>query len=141
MILKRNTKILDLLSLCFNLAAELNATHVFNSAWDGHARFHVVWQLLQSSLLTLAALTLFPTEEKEEPQTCFIPSPRTTKHDLLPLKILLLEPVTFLLATLLSPLYGGTFFPYNAPHYNLKLFATLPIGNNDGSGFIHFAAC
>ncbi|MBU1378324.1 MAG: DUF2306 domain-containing protein [Alphaproteobacteria bacterium] len=51
-------------SLCvltFGLAVpilEINATHVWNPAWPGHARLHEVWQLITNVVLALACLWL-----------------------------------------------------------------------------------
>jgi hypothetical protein len=40
------------------LKADLNKTHATNPAWTGHARFHVVWQILSYSGIGLIALYL-----------------------------------------------------------------------------------
>jgi len=36
--------------------ADLNATHVLNPGWPGHARLHTVWLISTNSLLSLLAL-------------------------------------------------------------------------------------
>jgi hypothetical protein len=40
------------------IKADLNKTHATNPAWTGHARFHVVWQILSYSGIGLIALYL-----------------------------------------------------------------------------------
>jgi hypothetical protein len=37
---------------------EINASHVFNSEWPAHARFHEVWQLITNSTIGILAMWL-----------------------------------------------------------------------------------
>ena len=53
--------LLTLATLGYGLAtikADFNNTHATNPAWTGHARFHVVWQILSYSGVGLIALYL-----------------------------------------------------------------------------------
>ena len=45
--------------------ADFNATHATNPLWTGHARFHVVWQVIGNSTFSLLAIGLIwlPTRE------------------------------------------------------------------------------
>ena len=57
---KKARIILTALAVCqtlFNLIAEVNYTHVFNYSLDGHARFHIVWQLMTDTMLVLIAVS------------------------------------------------------------------------------------
>ena len=40
------------------MKADFNATHATNPAWTGHARFHVVWQILSYAGIAVIALVL-----------------------------------------------------------------------------------
>ncbi|MEM8564675.1 MAG: hypothetical protein AAGF57_20710 [Pseudomonadota bacterium] len=51
------------IALCIGPAkADFNSTHATNPLWPGHARFHVVWQVVtnSSNSLILLALLWFP---------------------------------------------------------------------------------
>ena len=71
---------------------EINATHVLNPEWPGHARLHEVWQILTNS--TIGMLCLW----------------KLWRHgDLrLPIAVSLLILGGFLLAWLTQDLYGGS---------------------------------
>lgn len=40
------------------IKADFNATHATNPLWTGHARFHVVWQVLSYTGIAIIALSL-----------------------------------------------------------------------------------
>jgi len=40
------------------MAADLNATHIFNPVWSSHARFHGIWYLLFAAGVALTSLYL-----------------------------------------------------------------------------------
>jgi hypothetical protein len=40
------------------IKADFNATHATNPSWTGHARFHVVWQILSYTGIAIIALAL-----------------------------------------------------------------------------------
>ena len=53
--------LLTLLALGFSVApslADFNKTHATNPLWTGHARFHVVWQVMSYNLIALVVLAL-----------------------------------------------------------------------------------
>jgi len=59
-----------LITLCVAIFAavipilEVNASHVFNSSWPAHARFHEVWQLITNCGIGLLCLWLAWKENK-----------------------------------------------------------------------------
>ena len=71
---------------------EIGSTHVLNPHWPGHARLHEVWQLMTNS--GLAFLCLWLAWNKQNVRLGSL--------------IGLIIYVSFLMALLLSPLYGGT---------------------------------
>lgn len=87
--------VVTLCALVFGLVVpvlEVNATHVFNPAWPGHARLHEVWQLVTNSALAAGVLWLV-----------------WAKGSVRPAALIGLAVVGgFLIAWALSGAYGGT---------------------------------
>jgi hypothetical protein len=50
--------LLNLAQLIATVAIDLNRTHATNPNWPGHARFHLVWQVVSSALLCALAVGL-----------------------------------------------------------------------------------
>lgn len=71
---------------------EIGPTHVFNPDWPGHARLHEVWQLLANGVL--AALAIWLAAARNQSRLASL--------------IGLVLNGSFLVAVLLSPVYGGT---------------------------------
>ncbi len=77
------------------LFAELNATHVVNPDWPGHARLHNVWLLVQNALLGVMSLYLIWKRPSRE-------------NLLIAGLISTIIFGSFLISGLTAPLYGGT---------------------------------
>lgn len=71
---------------------EVSPTHVFNPDWPGHARLHDVWQLITHSAIAVY-LTWLVWLRGREREGCVLA---------------LIVIVSFLVAHVLSPLYGGS---------------------------------
>ena len=74
--------------------ADFNKTHALHPKWPGHARFHMVWLVVENSLVGLLALTLIWYQS-------------TPGKLLIGGGISVLVLGSFLLATLTMPLYSG----------------------------------
>lgn len=77
------------------IIAELNATHVVNPDWPGHARLHNFWLIVQNTLLGLLALYLLWIQSSRE-------------NLLIAGLIGTIIFGSFLIAGLTAPLYGGS---------------------------------
>jgi len=71
---------------------ELNSTHITNPAWPAHARLHEAWQLLTNAAISLFALGCVWTGS----------APR------IGISLSLLISLSFLVAWVLGPTYGGS---------------------------------
>eukprot|EP00658_Telonema_sp_P-2_P048764 TRINITY_DN37089_c0_g1_i1.p2 TRINITY_DN37089_c0_g1~~TRINITY_DN37089_c0_g1_i1.p2 ORF type:complete len:155 (+),score=22.88 TRINITY_DN37089_c0_g1_i1:36-500(+) len=111
---------LAVFTMGFDLAAEANATHVWNPIIEPHARFHIVWQLATNcglAMLALAMLWAMHTTWAEGG------GQETVRFAAI---LLILEPVGFWLASATRGSYGGTFFPANVPEYDIEV-AGIPV--------------
>jgi hypothetical protein len=103
------------------IVADFNKTHATNPLWPGHARFHVVWQVLTNSGLCMLVLALL-----------WIPR---VAYDLqLHLAAIILAAVlaAFFIALLASRIFGGTLSDANGiPPFVFKLAGrTIKIDTN-----------
>ena len=110
----------------FNLLAEVNYTHVFNSSLDGHSRFHIVWQLMTDTLLALisvAAMWVVGFTGTNGIHDGDNGVNIVNKVNIIRVGgvFLLIVPVGFILAAATKNSYGGTFFPSNIPEYNINV--------------------
>jgi hypothetical protein len=71
---------------------EVNATHLFNPAWPGHARLHEAWQLMSNVVIALICIYLA----------------WRTDHGRIAAAVLLAVTGSFLAAFALAGLYGGS---------------------------------
>lgn len=79
------------------LAIDLNRTHAANPEWPGHARFHLVWQVMTAALLSAFEVALLWWSGPAEPRRFFL--------------VLFLASVpclAFLIALLSRRIYGGS---------------------------------
>lgn len=93
------------------VAADFNKTHATNPLWTGHARFHVVWQVLSYNLIGLFALILLWAPGAHEIARVWL--------------VFILAACIYasFFATLFSmPLFGGANYDENAyPPFKVKL--------------------
>jgi CDP-diglyceride synthetase len=79
------------------MVIDLNRTHATNADWPGHARFHLVWQVVLAALLSVFELMLLwwrgPAEDQRFYITLFLASAPS---------------IAFLIALLGRRMYGGT---------------------------------
>jgi hypothetical protein len=79
------------------LAIDFNRTHATNSAWTGHARFHVVWQSVTVALLAGVELILIWSHGLSEMEGFYVACLLAS-----------LSPLGFLSALATRKRYGGT---------------------------------
>jgi hypothetical protein len=110
--------LLSILTLGYSAAtvlADFNKTHATNPLWTGHARFHVVWQVLSYNLIGLLVLILL-----------WAPGPYELPRVWLAAIIAACIYVAFFAALAGMRLYGGANYDENAyPPFKVQ----LPGGN------------
>ncbi|MEO0438899.1 MAG: DUF6640 family protein [Pseudomonadota bacterium] len=82
--------------------ADFNDTHATNPHWTPHARFHVVWQVLYNTCISLVALYLL-----------WIPSSVYVSHLYLAAVLNYIWLGNFFLTILAMPLFGGSLADQN----------------------------
>lgn len=78
-------------------AIDLNSTHATHPQWPGHARFHVVWQSLQVSLLSAVAIALV-----------WMPTADSARFFYVAIVLAALSPIAFLVTFACRCLFHGT---------------------------------
>ncbi len=91
-----------LAALCFlqgsaTMAIDLSKSHASNPAWTGHARFHVVWQTVTVSLLSMLEIALVLASGPFEKPRFYLGAALAAAPML-----------SFLIACIGQGLYGGT---------------------------------
>ena len=97
--------LLSLTALGYGLAtikADFNKTHATNPAWTGHARFHVVWQILSYSGVGIIALALI-----------WLEGPLATERLYLAAALGLAIYGAFFVAVFVRPMFSGTLYDDN----------------------------
>lgn len=93
------------------LAIDFNRTHATNPIWPGHARFHVVWQSINTALLSAVALVLIWRSGPYQRVSFYLAS-----------LLAALSPIGFLAAFVGRRLYAGTLSdPNGIPPLRLSL--------------------
>lgn len=93
------------------LVIDLNRTHATHPLWPGHARFHVVWQTLTSSLLSAVEIALI-----------WWPFPHPRLRASLAAALIASPLLAFSAAAALRRLYGGTLHdPRGIPPLRLRM--------------------
>ncbi|MEM1401915.1 MAG: DUF6640 family protein [Pseudomonadota bacterium] len=94
--------------------ADFNATHATNPLWTPHARFHVVWQVLYNSCVSLVVLYLVWT-----------PSSEYLTHIYLALVLNYLWGGNFVLTLIAMPLFDGSLADVNGiKPFRFTIFGT-----------------
>lgn len=102
---------LSIFTVAFNLAAEVNRTHVWNEIIEPHARFHIVWQLAGTAFLNFFAIKILWEADHNVKNAALL---------------MLTVPASFIFAAATGSFYGGTFFPANVPEYDIKVIG-IPV--------------
>jgi hypothetical protein len=84
------------------MKADFNATHATNPLWTGHARFHVVWQILSYSGIAIIALGLI-----------WSPGPMASERLYLTSALAFVIYGSFFIATVARPVFEGKLYDEN----------------------------
>ena len=93
--------LITLLAIIYGVISPLHDigdSHLENSLWPGHARMHLAWLLIHNLLIAALAIGL-----------AWWPGRRQTQRQLFAATISMLPFLSFVAASLLIPLFGGTF--------------------------------
>lgn len=97
------------------LAIDFNRTHATNSAWTGHARFHVVWQTVSVALLSVLEIVLI-----------WMRGPCQRDNFYLALLLTAVSPLGFMIAFLGRKMFGGALSdPNGIPPVRMTLFGIV----------------
>ena len=97
------------------LAIDFNRTHATNSAWTGHARFHVVWQTVSVALLSVLEIVLI-----------WMRGPCQRDNFYLALLLTAVSPLGFMIAFLGRKMFGGALSdPDGTPPVRMTLFGIV----------------
>jgi hypothetical protein len=97
--------LLSLATLGYGVAtikADFNKTHATNPLWTPHARFHVVWQILSYTGISLIALALI-----------WMNGPNQTERLYLAAALAFVVYAAFFVAVFARPVFGGTLYDKN----------------------------
>jgi hypothetical protein len=97
--------LLSLATLGYGVAtikADFNKTHATNPLWTPHARFHVVWQILSYTGISLIALALI-----------WMNGPNQTERLYLAAALAFVVYAAFFVAVFARPVFGGTLYDTN----------------------------
>jgi hypothetical protein len=96
------------------LAIDLGRAHATNPKWPRHARFHVVWQVAGTALLSLLALAIL-----------FAPGQPPQEHFYLAAMLASIPMLSFFLALIARRLYGGALSdPNGIPPLKISVFGS-----------------
>lgn len=112
------------------IKADFNATHATNPLWTGHARFHVVWQILSYAGIAVIALALI-----------WWPAPMAVERLYLAGALAAAVYGAFFIAVVARPIFGGKLYdengylPFKPPagpavwrwDVNVTVFTTLSV--------------
>lgn len=93
--------LITLLAIIYGVISPLHdigGSHLENLLWPGHARMHLMWLLLHNTLVAMLAVGL-----------AWWPGQRQAQRQFLAAAISMLPFLSFVVAALIAPMFGGTF--------------------------------